>query len=142
MYVCTCVYTHIYTYTYNVTLFCNKKEWNIVICNTIGRPGDYYTKWNKSDNNKYHMSSLLCGILKNKAKKQNWNGLVENQLAVAKQEEVGKWANRWRGLRVTHPKSRHTAQHAFLFFFSKRQNPNKGMGNIISIISILEETLL
>ena len=27
-------------------------------------PRDYHTKWSKSDKDKYHMISLICGILK------------------------------------------------------------------------------
>ena len=27
-------------------------------------PGDYHTKWNKTDKDKYHMISLICRILK------------------------------------------------------------------------------
>ena len=38
---------------------------NITICSNIDEPRDYETKWNKSaEKDKYHMRSLICGILK------------------------------------------------------------------------------
>ena len=36
-------------------------------------PRDYPTKWSKSDRDKYHMISLICGILKK-------NGTNENKM--------------------------------------------------------------
>ena len=29
---------------------------------TMDGPGAYYAKWNKSEKNKYHMISFICGI--------------------------------------------------------------------------------
>ena len=40
----------------------HKKEWNPAICNSMDGPWRYYTKWNKSDKDKYPMFSLRCGI--------------------------------------------------------------------------------
>ena len=37
-----------------------KKEGNSAISNKVGRPREYYAKWNKSD--KYCMISFICGI--------------------------------------------------------------------------------
>ena len=39
--------------------------WNNAICNNTDRPTDYHTKWSESEKDRYHMISLLCGILKN-----------------------------------------------------------------------------
>ena len=39
-----------------------KKEWNSAICKNMDRPGGYDAKWNKSEKDKYHMLSLICGI--------------------------------------------------------------------------------
>ena len=37
-----------------------KQEWNNTICNNMGEPRDYPTKWSKSVRDKYHMVSLIC----------------------------------------------------------------------------------
>ena len=39
-----------------------KKEWNNAIYNNMDGPRDYYTKWSKSEKEKYHTISLICGI--------------------------------------------------------------------------------
>ena len=39
-----------------------KKEWNNAICSNMDEPTDYGTKWNKSEKDKYHMISLICGV--------------------------------------------------------------------------------
>ena len=44
------------------TLLSHKKEWNKVICSNMDGPRDYYNKWSKSDKDKYHTTSLICGI--------------------------------------------------------------------------------
>jgi len=41
-----------------------KKEWHDVNCSNIDGPRDYHSKWSK-DRYKYHIMSLICGILKN-----------------------------------------------------------------------------
>ena len=46
---------------YNGTLLSHQKEWNNAICSHVDGPGDYHTKWSKSDKDKYHIS-LVCGI--------------------------------------------------------------------------------
>ena len=55
-------------------------------------PGEYYAKWNKSEEDKYSMLSLTCGILKvkqmNVLNKRKTSDL-ENQLAVSRKE--GGW---------------------------------------------------
>ena len=43
-------------------LFVGHKKWNIAICDNMDGPRDYYGKWNKSEKDKYHMNSLICGI--------------------------------------------------------------------------------
>ena len=34
---------------YNGILLSNKKEWNNAICSNMDGPGDYHTKWSKSE---------------------------------------------------------------------------------------------
>ena len=54
-----------YLCIYNGILLTHKKEWNNAICSNMDGPRDNHTKWSKSDKEKYHMISLICGILKN-----------------------------------------------------------------------------
>ena len=42
----------------------HKKEWNNAIYNNMDGPRDYHTKWSKSENDKYHVISFICDILK------------------------------------------------------------------------------
>ena len=37
---------------------------NDVICSNMDGPRDYHAKWSKPDKGKYHMISLICGIIK------------------------------------------------------------------------------
>ena len=36
-------------YKYNGKLLSHKKVWNNAICSNVDGPGDYHTKWSKSD---------------------------------------------------------------------------------------------
>ena len=47
---------------YNGILLNYKKEWNNAICSNMDGPRDYHTKWGKSDKDRYHTRSLICGI--------------------------------------------------------------------------------
>ena len=47
---------------HNGILFSHKKEWNNAICSNMDGPKDYHTKWSKSEKDKYHVISLICGI--------------------------------------------------------------------------------
>ena len=38
------------------------KEWDNTICSNMDGCGDYHTKWSKSEKDKYHMISVICGI--------------------------------------------------------------------------------
>ena len=38
-----------------------KKEWNNIIFSNMDRPKNYYTKWSKTEKDKYHMISLIGG---------------------------------------------------------------------------------
>ena len=49
---------YIYTMEYHST---RKKQWNNAICNNMDGPRDCHTEWSKSDKDKYHMISLICG---------------------------------------------------------------------------------
>ena len=52
-------------YNYNGILLSHKKEWNNVICSNMDGLTEYYTKWSKSDKDKYYMISLICGLKNN-----------------------------------------------------------------------------
>ena len=66
IYVCVCVcvhtHTHIHTHTHNGVLLGNQKEWNLAIYSNMDGTRVYYAKWNKSENDRCHMTSLICGI--------------------------------------------------------------------------------
>ena len=49
-------------YTHNGILLSYKKEWNLAICNNMDGAREYNAKWNKSEKDKYHIISLICGI--------------------------------------------------------------------------------
>ena len=49
---------HIYTMEYYSAI----KEWNNAICSNMDGPRDHHSKWSKSEKEKYHMRSLICGI--------------------------------------------------------------------------------
>lgn len=46
-------------------LLCHQKGWALVLCNHMDGTGDHYFKWiGPSTEDKYHVLSLSCGILK------------------------------------------------------------------------------
>ena len=47
---------------YNKILLGHKKEWNNATFSNMGTTRDYHTKWDKSEKDKYHMVSIICGI--------------------------------------------------------------------------------
>ena len=47
---------------HNGILLSHKKEWNLDICNNMDGAREYYVKWNKSEKDKHHMTSLICEI--------------------------------------------------------------------------------
>ena len=49
-------------YVYSELLLSHKKEWNCAICDNLDGPRGYYAKWNKSEEDKYCMILLICGI--------------------------------------------------------------------------------
>ena len=49
-------------HTYNGIVLTYKTEPNNAICSNVDGPRDYYTRWSKSEKDKYHMISLTCGI--------------------------------------------------------------------------------
>ena len=59
------VYIHINkhtdTHTHSGTLLYHKKR-NFAICSNMDRLGGHYSKWNKSEKDKYNMVSLIDGI--------------------------------------------------------------------------------
>ena len=51
-----------FTYFIYTGVLVIKKEGNNAICSNIDGPRDNHTKWSKSEKDKYHMISLMCGI--------------------------------------------------------------------------------
>ena len=49
-------------YMYNGILLGNQKEWNLPICNNVDGTRVYYAERNKSEKERYHMISFICGI--------------------------------------------------------------------------------
>ena len=49
-------------YIHSYILWSHGRELNNAICSHMDGPRDYYPKWSKSDKDKYHMISLICGI--------------------------------------------------------------------------------
>ena len=56
------IHTHTHTHTHNGILLCHKKEWKFTIYNNMDGLGGYYSKWNKSEKDKYHVILLISGI--------------------------------------------------------------------------------
>jgi len=46
-------------YTHNEILLSYIKK-NLAMCDTMGGPRGYYIKWNKPEEDKYHMTLLIC----------------------------------------------------------------------------------
>ena len=70
-------HTHTHTHTHSGILLSHKKEWNNAICSNMDGSRDYHTKWSKSD--KYHMISLICGILKNDTNELIYKTQIDSQ---------------------------------------------------------------
>ena len=49
-------------YLYNGILLSHKKEWNNAICSDMDGPEYCHIEWSKSEKDKYHMISLICGV--------------------------------------------------------------------------------
>ena len=51
---------------YYRVLFSHLKEWNYAICSNMNEPGDYHTKWSKSDRERHllHDISVYVGSKK------------------------------------------------------------------------------
>ena len=49
-------------YIHSGILISHRKEWNSAIYSTMDGPREYHTKWNKSEKDKYHVISLICGL--------------------------------------------------------------------------------
>ena len=48
-------------YIHNRVLLGNQNECNLAICNDVDGTEGYFAKWNKSEKDRYHMFSLICG---------------------------------------------------------------------------------
>ena len=49
IYIYIYIYIHTHTHTHNGILLSHKKEWNNAMCSNMDDPGDYHTKWSKSE---------------------------------------------------------------------------------------------
>ena len=49
-------------YIYNEILLSQEKEWENAVCGNMNAARDYHTKWSKSERERQHMISLICGI--------------------------------------------------------------------------------
>lgn len=81
-------------YVYNRIPFSHMKEWGLAIFDNMDEPRGHYTKWNKSENNKYQMIACtwnLKGQQKSKWK-TDWLIDTEERLVVARDvgSEVGE----------------------------------------------------
>ena len=74
------VHTYVYTHTHNGILFHHKKECNLAIWDDMDGTEGHNAKWNKSEKDKYCMTSLIHGILKKKKIKLI---NIENRLVLA-----------------------------------------------------------
>ena len=63
---------------YNGILLSHKKEWNSAICSNVDEPRDYH---DKSDKEKHHMLSLVCGILKNDTNELIYKTEIDSQIS-------------------------------------------------------------
>ena len=84
-------------YINNGIFLSHKKEWNNTVWGNMDGPTDYHGKWSKSDKDKYHMTSLICGIYKKDTneliyKRERDSIHIENKLTVTRGEE-GKGIN-------------------------------------------------
>ena len=59
-----CVYidVHIYTHTHKMEYYWAIKNQNLAICDNMDGSIGYYTKWNKSEKDKYHIISHICEL--------------------------------------------------------------------------------
>ena len=58
-------------YIYNGILLSHTKEWNCAICDNMGGPRGYYTKWSKSDRERQiPYDFIYMWNLKNKTNEQ------------------------------------------------------------------------
>ena len=77
-------------HTYNEILLGHKKEHNHAICSNMDATRDYHTKRNKSEEDKHHMMSLICGESKMRHRGTNLGNSIrdmESRLVVAMGKE-------------------------------------------------------
>ena len=78
-------------HVYNEMLLSHYKEWNNAICSNMDGPGDYHTKWSKSDRERQIYDVAYVRNLKKRCKwtyLQNRNRLtnLENKLMLTRGE--------------------------------------------------------
>ena len=62
--VCVCVCSTRITKIYSGIVLSHKKEWDNAVRSNVDGPRDYHTKWGQTEEDKYYMISLTCGISK------------------------------------------------------------------------------
>ena len=60
IYMYVCIYIPYTRNTHNEILLSHKKGWNFVIFRDMNGLGRHYAKWNKSEKDKYCITSLIC----------------------------------------------------------------------------------
>ena len=83
--------------THNGISFSHKEEWNSAICNNMDGPGDYHTKWSKSDRERQIYDITCMWNLKN-----NTNELIYK---TETDSQTYKTNLRFKGKRVGRDKS-------------------------------------
>ena len=72
---------------YNGILLSHKKASNNAICSNMDGPRDYHTKSSKTEKDKYHMISLICGI----KKKSDTNELIYKTETDSQTSKTNLW---------------------------------------------------
>ena len=83
----THTHTHTHTHSHTGILLSHKKELNNAICSNMDGPRDSHTKWNKSEEDKYHMVSYVESKIWHKwtyLQKRNRPTDIENKFMVTK----------------------------------------------------------
>ena len=82
-------YWYIYTMEYYSAI---KKEWNNAICSNMDGPGDYHTKWSKSDTERPISYDLAYMWNLNKMIQIN---LFRKQTHRLREQTYGYWGESW-----------------------------------------------
>ena len=81
-------------HTYNGILLSHKKEWNNAICSNMDGPGDYHTKWSKSE--KEQQISYYIAYMWN-LKKNDTNELIYKIETDSQTSKTNLWLPKGKG---------------------------------------------